>query len=182
MIIGSVPTDQRLDYSPLYDACWSNTEVRAEAMPPLATAFKDRQEWDQSHVTWTVEQIAIQTVRRIIAKMEYLPERTRMQCRNAFNTTTALGAAQAACDLGAIEDCARMKMGEPGAIREANWATYNAAKQASWAAAEAGWGPKRAGEVTRTAARAAACAARAAMADKANPVSAVSQNQPVRVE
>ncbi len=127
------------------------------------------QEWDQSHVKRTVEQIAILTIKRIIAEMDCLPEETRNQCRNVFNTETALEAAQAAYDLNVIEDCARMKPGEAGAMREAKWATYEAAKNASWAAAEAGWGAKRAEAATSSAATAAANAARAAMAEKANP-------------
>ena len=113
-----------MNYEPISDACWSSVEVRTEAMLPLIVAFKDWREWDQSHVKWTVEQIAIQTVKRIIAEMDYLPEKTRNQCRNVFNTTTALEAAQTAWDIGVIEDCARMKLGEAGAIWEAKWATY----------------------------------------------------------
>ena len=158
-----------MDYSPLNDACWSSVKVKTEAMLPLIVAFSGWQEWNQSHVKWTVEQIAILTVKRIIAEMDYLPEKIRIQCRNVFNKTTALAAAQAAWDIGAIEDCARMKLGEAGAIREAKWATYEAAKEASWAAAEAGWGAKRAKAATWLAARATANAAQAAMAEKANP-------------
>jgi hypothetical protein len=158
-----------MNYDPINDACWSSVEVRTEAMLPLIVAFKGWREWDQSHIKWTVEQIAIQTVKRIIAEMDFLPETARIQYRNVFNTTTALEAAQAAWDINVIEDCARMKLGEAGAIREAKWATYEAAQDASWAAAEAGWGAKRAEAVTWSAAKAAANAARAAMAQKANP-------------
>lgn len=164
-----ISANKQMIYSPLSDACWSSTEVRTEAMLPLIAAFKDWREWDQSRVKWMVEQIAILTVKRIIAEMDYLPEKTRKKCRDVFNTKTALEAAQAACDLGVIEDCARMKPGEAGAIREAKWATYEATDSASWAAAEAGWGAKRAEVATSSAATAAANAARAAMAEKANP-------------
>jgi hypothetical protein len=138
-------------------------------MLPLIAAFKDWREWDQSHIKGTVEHIAIQTVKLIIAEMDYLPGNTRNLCRNAFNTKTALETAQAAWDMDVIEDCARMKIGEAAAIREVKWATYEATREASWAAAEAGWGAKRVGEATSSAARAAACAAKAAMAEKANP-------------
>jgi hypothetical protein len=138
-------------------------------MLPLVAAFKDWRQWNQSHVKRTVEQIAIQTVKLIIAEMDYLPEEARNECRKVFNTTTALEAAQAACDIGVIEDCGRSKLGEAGAIREAKWATYEATKIASWAASEAGWGAKRVEAATWSAARAAAYAAKAAMAEKANP-------------
>ena len=158
-----------MNYSPLNDACWSSAEAKSEAMLPLIAAFKDWREWDQSHVKRTVEQIAIQTVKQIIAEMDYLPEPTRNQCRKVFNTTTALEAAQVAWDMGVIEDCARMTQGEAGAIREAKWATFEATKQASWAAAEAGWGAKRVEAATWSAAKVAAHAANAAMAEKANP-------------
>ena len=138
-------------------------------MLPLIVVFKDWREWDQSRVKWTVEQIAILTVKRIIAEMDWLPEKTRNQCRNVFNTTTALEAAQAGWDRGVIEDCARMKLGEPSAIRVAKSAAYDAAGEASWSAAEAAWGAQRVGEATSSAAKAAANAARAAMAEKASP-------------
>jgi len=158
-----------MNFSPLNDACWSSIEVKTEAMLPLIAAYKDWREWDQSHVKETVEQIAIQTVRLILAELDYLPERTRTQCRNVFNTLTALEAAQAACDIGLIEDCARVKLGEADAIREAKWATYQATKEASWATAEAGWGAKGVERVTCLAASAAANAAKAATAEKTNP-------------
>jgi hypothetical protein len=158
-----------MNYEPINDACWSSVEVRNEAMSPLVAVLKDWQDWDQSHIKRTVEQIAIQTVKQIIAEMNYLPEKTRNQCRNVFNTTTALEAAQAAWNIEVIEDCARMKLGEASAIREAKWATYEAARDASWAAAEAGGGAKKAIEATSSAATAAASAARAAMAEKTSP-------------
>lgn len=142
--------------------------MKAHAMLPLVAAFKDWRQWNQSHVKRTVEQIAIQTVKLVIAEMDYLPEETRNQCRKVFNTTTALEAAQAAWDIGVIEDCARSKLGEASAIREAKWATYEATKIASWAAAEAGAGAKGVG-ATWSAATAAAYAAKAAMAERANP-------------
>src|ERR1035441_2211880 len=132
-----------MDYSPLNDACWSSAEVKAQAMLPLIAAFKDWRQWNQSHLKRTVEQIVIHTVKLVIAEMDYLPEQTRSKCRKVFNTTTALEAAQAAWAIGVIEDCARSKLGEAGAIREAKWATYEATKIASWAASEAGWGGKR---------------------------------------
>jgi hypothetical protein len=157
-----------MNYEPISGACWSSVEVKTEAIIPLIAAFKNWREWDQSHVKWTVEQIAILTVKRIIAEMDWLPEKTRNECRNVFNTTTALEAAQAAWDRSAIEDCARMKLGEAGAIREAKWAACDATQEASWSAAEAAWGAKRVEEATSSAAKAAASAARAAMSEKAN--------------
>lgn len=156
-----------MDYSPLNDACWSRIDAKAHAILPLIAAFKDWRQWNQSHVKRTVEQIVIHTVKLVIAEMDYLPEQTRSQCRKVFNTTTALEAAQAAWDIGVIEDCARSKLGEACAIREAKWATYEATKVASWAAAEAGAGAKGVG-ATWSAATAAAYAAKAAMAQKAN--------------
>lgn len=156
-------------YGPLEGACWSSIEVKTEAMLSLIAAFKDWREWDQAHVKWTVEQIVILTVKRIIAEMDYLPETTRNLCRNVFNTATALEAAQATVDMGGIEECARMKVGETAMIREAKWATYEAAKNARWAAADAGWGAIRAEAATSGAAQAAAAAAQAAVAEKAHP-------------
>jgi hypothetical protein len=158
-----------MNYSPLNDACWSSAEVKTETMLPLITAFKHWREWEQSHVKRTVEQIAIKTVKLIIAELDYLPEQARNQCRKVYNTATALEAAQAAWDIEAIDNIAQMKFGESGAIREAKWPTLDATKEASWAAAEAGWGAKRAEAATSSAARAAAYAAKAAMAEKTTP-------------
>jgi membrane protein involved in colicin uptake len=158
-----------MNYEPINNACWSSEEVKTETMLPLVAAFKDWRRWDQQRIKQTVEQIAILTVKRIIAEIDYLPEKTRNQCRNVFDTTTALEAAQAASDRGVIENCARMKRGEAGAIREAKWAAYDATWEASWSAAEAAWGVKRVEEATSSAAKAAANAARVAMAEKASP-------------
>jgi hypothetical protein len=128
-------------------------------MLPLIAALKDWKEWDQSHVIWTVEQIAIQTVKQIIAEMECLPENTRSQCRTVINTKTALEAAHAASDSASA--VAEKKLSGLHAMR--------AASEASWAAAEAAWGTKRVGETTFSAAKAAAHAAQAAVAEKTSP-------------
>ena len=158
-----------MNYEPINNACWSSVEVRTETMLPLVAAFKNWREWDQQRIKQAVEQIAILTIKRIIAEIDYLPEKTRNLCRNVFDTTTALKAAQAAADIGVIEECARMKLGEAGAIREGKWAAYDAAWEASWSAAESAWGVKRVEEATSSAAKAAASAARVALAEKASP-------------
>jgi hypothetical protein len=153
-----------MNFSPLNDACWSSQESRTEALLPLVAAFKDWREWGQSHVKWTVEQITILTIKRIIAEMGCLPERARNQCRHVFNTTTALEAALAAQDSSLWE----LAPGIEG-NREAKNAAYMATRRASEAAVFAGAGAKYFGNVTSDAADAAAYAAKAAMAEKANP-------------
>jgi hypothetical protein len=159
-----------MDYSPLYDACWSSPGVKSKAMLPLTAALKHWRTWDQPRIKRAVEQIAIHTVRQIIAEMDYLPDESRTKCRQAFDTKTALEAAQAACDLPAILECTVRKRGQHGPTGQAPCtATSQAAMEASWAAAEAGWGAKRAGEATGSAARAAVFAAEAALGAGRNP-------------
>jgi hypothetical protein len=156
---GSTPV-----YGAIMDACWTSNTARQEAILPLIAAYRDCAAWPQDRLKKTVQTIAMLTVNRIIAEINY-PEELRNECRNATDLTAALKAAQEVASVPFLSESQRAFAGN----YRAYLAAQNAADRAGWSAAEAAWGTKRATQVAHEAASAAAHAADASALSNRNP-------------
>jgi hypothetical protein len=122
------------DIRPLNDARWSSDEVMTTAMIRLAMAYIGWSRWSVGRQRAVMSQVALETVRHLIAELPGLPADLRRQCQTAETLYDAADAARAVARAAGAADVARA--------------------DAAWAA--------RAAAVAADAARAAAVAARAA--------------------
>ena len=89
------------DIRAINDAYWSSDALRTKTMLPLLAALSDWSTWNTARKVRYVTRISIRTVNLIVAKLPYLSDAIRTQCREA-DTVAAADAAAADAAAAAV--------------------------------------------------------------------------------